>query len=93
MGNGVKVRMSSVGARSVLSDPRIQADLDARAWRIAARANGLAGGRWDDMDEDPYDARPAPGKRARAVVGTANLQGMTDNARGNTLLKALDAGR
>lgn len=94
MARGVRVRIKSAGARSVLTSSAVQGDLDARAERIADRANAAVGPKWEGTDETPYKADSGGGKsRARAVVFTRNVQGMYDNNKRNTLLKSLDAGR
>lgn len=94
MDRNVRVKINSAGARSVLTSGAVQSDLDARAKRIAARANSAVGQRWDDTKDEPYMAEGAGGNsRARAVVFTANVQGKYDNNKRNTLLKSLSAGR
>lgn len=94
MASGVRVRINSAGAQAILTSASVQGDLDARAGRIADRANAAVGPEWEGADETPYKADGGGGKsRARAVVFTRNVQGMYDNNKHNTLLKSLDAGR
>lgn len=94
MARGVRVRIHSAGARAVLTSSAVQGDLDARAERIADRANAAVGKRWDDIKDEPYMAKSVGGSnRARSVVKTTNVQGKYDNNKHNTLLKSLDAGR
>lgn len=94
MARNVRVQIHSAGARAVLTSSAVQADLDARSKRIAARANASVGQRWDDTEDDSYMSEGAGGSsRARAVVFTANVQGKYDNNKRNTLLKSLSAGR
>ena len=87
-----KVRISPAGARAVLTSPGVAADLSARAEAIAARA--CASCSQDKMRNDPYTAHASKGRgRARASVVASSSHGANDNAKNNTLLKSLDAGR
>lgn len=88
----VKVRINSAGAMALLSSPGVAADLSARAEAIAARA--CASCSTDKMRNDPYTANASKGgDRASASVVTSSTHGKRDNAKNNTLLKSLDAGR
>ena len=91
MARGARVHVSSSGAQALLAGAAVQADLMARAERIAATAN--AGTSPDDMANPPYMAVDASGSRARARVITSSPHGIRDNNKHNTLLKSLDAGR
>lgn len=77
-----KLVMNNEAARLILKSQEVSALLDEHASRIAAAAG------------DGFRHRPAkPGRtRARAVVGTTDLESLEKNARENTLLKALGGG-
>lgn len=92
MARGVRVRISSSGARAVLGDESVALALGDMAARIRDKANSMASP--DDMFNDPYDYDlKAGGSRARASVFTASPHGIRNNNKHNTLLKSLDAGR
>ena len=92
MAKGIKVRLNSSGARAILMSAAVQADLMARAERIAARANGMVSA--DEMRNDAFMASDASSSsRARAHVYTATPHGINAQNKNNVLLKALDAGR
>ena len=64
----------------------IQDELLRRARAIKAHA--------DSMGSGCYEADVQPGKnRAHAMVKTTDVVSMASNAKHNTLLKSLDAGR
>ena len=92
MASGIKVRINSAGARAILTSAAVQADIMARAERIAARANGMVSE--DEMRNDAFMASDASSSsRARAHVHTASDHGINAQNKNNVLLKALDAGR
>ena len=92
MGSKWKVKMSSAGARDVLSDGSVQEELDRRADAIASSANARAGS--DDMRNPPFSASSGTGSpRAAAFVGTSSPHGVRHNSKHNTLLGSLGAGR
>lgn len=63
-------------------EPGVAADVDSRAARVAAAAG------------DGYESSPYRGSgRHRASVMTKTPKAMASNAKHNTLLRALDAGR
>ena len=83
MSKGMKVTINSAAARKILQSSKVQADLLARAERIATGC-GLEG----------YMADVKVGKnRARASVFTGDAEAILDNARNSTLLKNIDRGR
>lgn len=90
MSGKVKVVMNHAGARAVLNDPAVKAELlrRARLIRDAAIASDhrLTG---EDIDANTIDGR----NRARAGVVTVTPKARNINAKHNTLLKSLDAGR
>ncbi len=87
-----RVKISPAGARALLNSPGVLADLTARADAIAARA--CASCSPDRMDNAPYTAHSSKGGgRSRASVVASSTHGKNDNAKNNTLLKSMDAGR
>ena len=92
MAKEIRVRLNGAGAKAILTSAAVQADLMARAERIAARANGMVSD--DRMRNDAFMASDASGtSRARAHVHTASPHGINAQNKGNVLLKSLDAGR
>lgn len=92
MGSGVRVRISSAGARALLTSAAVQADVGARAIAVATAANRMTSP--DEMRSEPFMADgDAGGTRARALAFAATPHGVNANNRHNTLLKSLDAGR
>jgi hypothetical protein len=82
----VKVKINSSGARQLLNSSAVQGELLKRAEKIKASADGMGSGK--------YAADVRPGKnRAHAMVKTTDFKSMASNAKHNTLLKSLDAGR
>lgn len=78
----IRVEVSSAGIQAVLKSAEVQADLEARANRIAAAAG------------DGFEAGSRIGKtRARASVITASRKARLAEAEDRALTKALDAGR
>ena len=77
------------GLFNLRSAPGVAGDLAARSQRVKAAAGGEAKG---------YEASSAQGERrpqgrARSAVFTKTAEAMKDNAKNNTLIRALDAGR
>lgn len=92
MARGVRVRINSAGARSVLTSDGVAGKLGDMASAIAASANAKASP--DDMRNDAYMSEvDSSGNRAHARVWTATPHGIRNNNKHNTLLKSLDAGR
>ncbi|UJQ87148.1 hypothetical protein SEA_BAILEYBLU_10 [Arthrobacter phage BaileyBlu] len=80
-----KVVMSPAQRRKVLKMQEVEADLARRAKNVRDAAGGESKG---------YSAEASnPTKRARAAVFASGQTARRENARGNTLLRALDAGR
>lgn len=68
-------------------DPRVVADLKARADRIAAACNA-------HVEGDGYEGSVQEGRnRAHGSVITTDFESMADNARNQRLVRNLDAGR
>lgn len=86
---GFVFKVNSAGVRELLRGAPVQADLKARADRIAAAANAeLSSG------EDGFVVDVDVGKnRARAVVLTATPEAMNAEASNRTLTHSFDAGR
>lgn len=81
-----KVRMSNAGARAIMNSPDVQSELMSRASAIKGRADSIGSG--------TYEADVRAGKnRAHAMVKTTDAMSRASNAKHNTLLKSLDAGR
>lgn len=92
MARGVRVRIRSAGARSVLTSDGVAGKLGDMASSIAASANAKASP--DNMRNDAYMSEvDSSGNRAHARVWTASPHGIRNNNKHNTLLKSLDAGR
>lgn len=82
----VSVSMNHAGAARLLNCAEVQADLLERAERIRDRADSMGSGR--------YEADVMPGRtRAHAMVKTTDHRSRASNAKHNSLLKSLDAGR
>lgn len=92
MARGVRVRIHSAGARSVLTSDGVAGKLGDMAAAIASSANAKASP--DNMRNDAYMSEvDSSGNRAHARVWTASPHGIRNNNKHNTLLKSLDAGR
>lgn len=80
------VSMNHAGARAILNSGAVQADLLARAERIRDRAGAVGSG--------SYEADVRPGReRAHAMVKTTDALSIASNAKHNSLVKSMDAGR
>ena len=79
----VKIRWNIDAFRQIRLEPKVAADVHDRAERVAAAAGG------------GYEAFPTanPRNRARAAVVTTSRRAMLDNARNQTLLRSLQAGK
>lgn len=78
----VRIEVNSAGIQALLKSAEVQADLQARALRIAAAAG------------EGMEAGSRIGKtRARASVITATRKAQLAEANNRALTKALDAGR
>ena len=92
MAKGIKVRISSGGAKALLTSAGVTADISARADAIAASACAKTSP--DEMSNAPYMAETdSGGTRARGRVWTSSTHGIRNNNKHNTLLNSLDAGR
>jgi len=84
MPSTVRIEITPGAITEILKSPEVQADLRARAERIAAAAG--------DSEDYEVDSRVGA-TRARASVRTASYAAMKDEAKNRTLTRALDAGR
>ena len=86
----MRVKMNDSGVRAILNSPGVLADLQARGERIEGAANAMLGP-IAATDKFGYRTLPASeGKnRARVSVWTGGITSRRDNAKNNTLLKAL----
>ncbi|WP_270207992.1 hypothetical protein [Eggerthella lenta] len=81
-----KVVMNRAGSREVMNSAEVQGDLLRRAEAIRSQAESLGSGK--------YASDVQPGKnRAHARVKTTDAKSMASNAKHNSLLKSVDAGR
>ncbi|MBX9035034.1 hypothetical protein [Gordonibacter massiliensis (ex Traore et al. 2017)] len=92
MARNVKVVMSPSGSRELLNSVEVQVDLLDRAQAIKKRAESVGSGEYDaDVRAGANRAhamvKTPPGKSRRAALARAS------NAKHNTLLKSIDAGR
>lgn len=88
----VKVKWRGRALYELRKAPGVKADLEERAAAIADAANNAAGG------DARYETSSVQGKRKpqgrwRTTVITANAEAMSDNAKYDTLLSNLDAGK
>lgn len=90
MAKRVRVKMNSRGARAILNSPGVVNDLQARGQHVESAANAMMGPK-PAADEHGYRLLPAKtGKnRARVSVWTGGYTSRRDNAKNNTLIKAL----
>lgn len=80
-----KIKWRVKGFKEIRMEPKVLEDLDERARAIARQANQSSPG---------YFPSSQFGKRrSRASVITGDVESMADNARNQTLLRSLDAGR
>ena len=92
MASGIRVRINSAGAKSILTSAGVANDIGARAVAVATEANRMTSP--DEMRNEPFMADgDSDGSRARARVFAATPHGINANNKHNTLLKSLDAGR
>lgn len=84
----VKVKLNLKGINAVMTSDGVQADLNARAHKIASAANGQSG----LITYVAHSAKRHPWV-ARVRIGTTDYDSIRDNLKNNTLLKSIDAGR
>lgn len=78
----IRVRVNNRAVRALMNDPKVKAELERRAARIAAAA-----GPGMEVDSQNYE------RRARASVRTATNAARRAEATGRALTRAIDAGR
>lgn len=84
----VKVKMNSKGIEALLSDHAVTADLESRGRRIKAAADAAGSAEYDMAVR-----RGRKGGRPYVVVAANSPKARASNAKHNTLLKSMDAGR
>lgn len=79
----VRIKWNRKAFNQIRTLPAVQADVNARAERIAAACG------------DGFEAFPTQGprRRARAAVVAVTAEAKARNARDNTILRNLDSGR
>lgn len=88
MASDIRVEINPAGARAVMNSQGVQNELLRRAMNIADAAESVSG------SGVTYAADVQPGRnRAHALVKTTDRHSRASNAKHNSLLKALDAGR
>ena len=80
---GVKIKFNNAAFNALRTAPGIEADLTERAQAVAAAAG-------EGVEMLPAEAGR---KRAHRVVATTTVEAAARNAKDNTLIRALDAGR
>lgn len=84
MATKVRIKLNSPAFRELMSSAAMQAELEARAERIATAAGG----------EPDFETNVTVGRdRAHAFVKTANNEGRRAEAEHRALTRAIDAGR
>lgn len=82
-------KISKSAARALMKDPAVRADLINRAKRIRDAAEGMSVSGNAKYMVSTYDSDVS----AHAVVFTANDAAKHSNAKHNSLVRAIDAGR
>jgi hypothetical protein len=77
-----KIKWNLAGFKALRKERGVMSDLIDRGQAIAAAAG-------DGVEAEPFTGR----NRARVSVLTATVEAARKNARDNTLIRALDAGR
>lgn len=78
----MRIKYNLDAFEEIRRSPGVTADVNSRAARVAAAAG-------EGYESSPYHGRT----RNRASVITATHKARLDNAKNNTLLRSLDAGR
>ena len=90
----VQVEVSQQAVQSIQKSPEMQADLKRRADAIAKSADSQTSPNPSSMRNENYVSFVTVGDiSAKGRVVASNPHSMRDNARNNTLLKSMDAGR
>lgn len=84
----VIVEMSSAGIEALLSDPAVTADLKRRGAAIKARADSMGSATYEIHKRKGY-----LGGRPYIAIAANSAAAKASNAKHNTLLRSLDAGR
>lgn len=92
MASGVKVSISSAGAAAVLKSAGVRRDVERRAEAVRDSANSKVSP--DGMDAEPFGCSVSEhSDRVVAYVRTQTPHGRRHQAKNDTLLRSLDAGR
>lgn len=86
MGSVTKVRMNSAGAKQLLNDPKVKADMKARATRILAALPTSNGEQWEVIMLQSKD-------RPSAMVRAKNAAAKRTAAETHAIQRALGAGK
>lgn len=89
MAKSIRIQLNKAGIISLLQSPEVQADLRARANRIADAAGGATENAGDDFEVDVTTNRD----RAVAFVRTVTHEARLAEAEDRALTRAIDAGR
>lgn len=87
-----RVRLNLQGFYDLRRAPGVRRDLDARARRIAEAAQAV-GSPEAEYGVGSEQGAKRPQGRWRSTVFTKNAVAMRSNAKNNSLIKSLDAGR
>lgn len=87
-----RVRMNMQGFYKLRSAPAVKQDLERRAERIAAAAHDV-GSPEAEYGVGSQQGAKRPQGRWRSTVFTKNAVAIRSNAKNNSLIKSLDAGR
>lgn len=86
----LRIERNSKGIEALLKSAPVQAELEARALRIADAANASGDGHFEASS---WVGRDRGGGRSMAMVVTKDAAARRSNAEDNVLMRALDAGR
>lgn len=86
MAKGVKVKVDSKAVKAILNSAEVNAEIQRRVDRVTDAANSMYGASGYKGDVKKTD-------RAHGAVCPADVYSKRSNAKHNTLLKALSAGK
>lgn len=86
MANGIKIKVDSKAVMAILNSPEVQAEIQRSVDRVTNAANSMYGASGYKGDVIKTD-------RPHGAVYPADIYSKRSNAKHNTLLKALSAGR
>lgn len=91
--DGVRVEVNEAGLYQVRIAPRVRADLEARARKLADKCNRIARTQGFKTSSVLGQKRSASGGRWRTTVITAGAGAIRHNAAHNTLINNMDAAK